>query len=168
MVWMSASQVDSLAYRRTMGLFATGVAVMATATDSGEIVAMTANAITSVSLDPILLLVCVGKDANLGSRILMAHWFSLSFLASSQQDLSDYFAGISRQENPPEFAFVPLNLGVRLDGCVAAVTCTRYDVLEGGDHWIVLGQVVELFRPDTLPDPLIFYGGLYRHLAPIQ
>lgn len=165
---MSTSHVDPLAYRRTMGLFATGVTVMATAAESGEIVAMTANAITSVSLDPVLLLVCVGKDANLGSHILAAPWFSLSFLASSQQELSDYFAGISRQEDPPEFLFVPLELGVRLDGCVAAVTCTRYDVLEAGDHWIVLGQVVELFRPDTLPDPLIFYGGLYRYLAPMD
>lgn len=165
---MDASQVDSRAYRRTMGLFATGVTVLATETESGEIIAMTANAITSVSLDPLLLLVCVAKDANVAPHLLSANRFSLSFLAQDQAALSDYFAGISHQAEPPAFTFERMAEVVRLRGCIAAIGCTRFDVLEGGDHWIILGKVEALHRPDTLPDPLVFYGGLYRRLAPID
>lgn len=164
---MVLPEADARTYRRTMGLFATGVTVLITPSESGELLAMTANALTSVSLDPLLLLVCISKDANVAEAIFSSEWFSLSILSADQAALSDYFAGISHQENPPAFTFEPWAGAVRLAGCIAALSCVRHQVFEGGDHWIILGRVTALYRPETLPDPLIFYGGLYRELAPL-
>ena len=157
---------DALAFRRTMGLFATGVAVLATITPENEPIGMTANAIASVSLEPMLLLVCVDKQARIAPHILKNPFFSLSFLNEDQAPLSDLFAG--RWKGAPlDFRFEPWGDTLRLAGCIAAVGCRRYQVLEGGDHWIIIGEVTALYRSDGTPAPLIFYSGQYRRLAPI-
>lgn len=162
---MTNLPLDTLAFRRTMGLFATGVAVLATTTPQGEPIGMTANAIASVSLDPMLLLVCVDKKARIASHLLNNATFSLSFLHEEQAPLSDLFAG--RWKGAPlDFRFEPWGDTVRLADCIAAVGCRQHQVLEGGDHWIVIGEVTALYRAEGTPAPLIFYGGLYRSLAP--
>jgi flavin reductase (DIM6/NTAB) family NADH-FMN oxidoreductase RutF len=150
-----------------MGLFATGVAVLATFTPQGEPIGMTANAITSVSLEPMLLLVCVDKRARIAPHILSYPAFSLSFLHEQQAPLSDLFAG--RWKGAPlDFHFESWGDTLRLAGCIAAVGCRRYQVLEGGDHWIIIGEVTALYRPEGTPAPLIFYSGQYRSLAPLE
>lgn len=158
------SNLDTSAFRKAMGLFATGVAVLALDTPDGNIVSMTANAITSVSLQPLLLLVCVEKRANMAAPLLQAAGFSLSFLAEDQARLSDYFAG-RLSEDVPDFSFVPWQGGPLLDGCIAAIGCRRYEVFESGDHWIVQGEVIALHKPDSPAQPLIFFGSRYRALA---
>ncbi len=157
------SAPDIREYRRTMGLFATGVGVLITVRDSGEPVGMTANAITSVSLDPLLLLVCVGKDANLAPILLEKSTFTLSFLRASQGDVSDHFAG-RLHGDPPPVTFEPFGSGVRLGDCLGAVACAQRDVCDGGDHWIVIARVTDLYRADDASDPLIFFGGRYQRL----
>jgi hypothetical protein len=84
--------VDAKAFRRTVGHFVTGVTVVA-ADIEGTTRAMTANALTSLSLDPPLVLFCVAKKAHLGQAIHRASGFSVNILTQEQQPLSDYFAG---------------------------------------------------------------------------
>ncbi len=163
---MQDSPLDTRQFRRTMGLFATGVAVLATLRqDNGEAIGMTANAIASVSLDPMLILVCVDKKARIAPHLLQAEGFSLCFLGADQEALSVYFAGLWQDNEPPPFAFQMWAGQPLLTGCIGAVACRRYAVYEGGDHWIVLGEVTALHRPQESADPLIFFSGRYRRLA---
>lgn len=162
---IESPQPDVPAFRRTMGLFATGVTVLTTTNSEGEPIGMTANAVASLSLDPMLLLVCVEKEANMASHILGAAGFSVCILGEDQMLLSDYFAGRLPLEPAPPFVLREWTGGPLLEGCIAAVSCMKYQVLEGGDHWIVLGEVVGLYRPEAHSNPLIFYDSQYRRLA---
>jgi flavin reductase (DIM6/NTAB) family NADH-FMN oxidoreductase RutF len=157
--------IDTTTYRRTMGLFATGVTVLATHTADGDVVGMTANAVTSVSLEPMLLLVCVGKQASIAPHLLSAEGFTLSILSIEQQPLSEYFARLWKEIEPPPFNFEDWDGQPRLSGALGAIACRRHDVLDGGDHWIVLGEVTHLHMAGDHASPLIFYKGQYRMLA---
>src|SRR3989442_8328639 len=115
-------RMDPKAFRRVLGLFATGVTVLAAQHDD-EIHGMTANAVTSVSLDPLLVLVCVGKHARMNHFIQGAGGFSINVLAEDQEPLSRYFSGAWPHQAPPEFRFVPWPGGPRLVGALAAMGC---------------------------------------------
>lgn len=147
-----------------MGLFATGVTVVA-ARHEGEIHGMTANALTSVSLDPLLVLVCVGKQARMNRFIQHAGGFSINILSEDQEALSRYFAGSWKPVTPPEFRFAPWEGGPRLVGCLASVGCLTDRFIEAGDHRIVLGRAVALHHGDPSARPLLFFGGRYRRLT---
>jgi flavin reductase (DIM6/NTAB) family NADH-FMN oxidoreductase RutF len=160
------STLDILHYRMVMGRFATGVTILLTKTDDGEPMGMTANALTSVSLEPMLLLVCVAKGAHIAAHILAGSTFSLSILNEDQAAVSDYFAGIYSQPDPPDFTIEPWGACLRLGSCLAAIQCNRGAVYEEGDHWIVMGHVTALYLSESAPAPLVFLGGKYRRLAP--
>ena len=155
---------DARTYRRTIGLFATGVTVVAVG-DPDEGHAMTANAITSVSLEPMLLLLCINKDARMAEALLDTEGFSINVLRHEQRHLSTYFAGGWEEEEPPAFEFVAWEGGPRLRYSAAAIGCALEEVVEGGDHWIAIGRVIALHRGRQPIDPLIFYAGHYRQLA---
>ncbi len=146
-----------------MGRFATGVAVLAVA-DGGVTRAMTVNSLTSVSLDPLLLLVCVNRQARLAPLLAPGAPFSVSLLREGQQDLSAYFAGAWREPEPPPHRFLPWGDGVQLEGCLAALAATVQARLDGGDHWIVTGRVTALHQGPPPARPLVFFGGRYRGL----
>jgi flavin reductase (DIM6/NTAB) family NADH-FMN oxidoreductase RutF len=160
----SGMSIDSRLFRQTVGQFVTGVTVIAVEAD-GSLRAMTANSFTSVSLDPPLVLFCLGKGTKAGQTIRDARGFSVNILRQDQQELSLYFAGAWKGETPPRFSFVEWDGGPRLEGCVAALGCQVVAVHEGGDHWIVVGEVVAMHRDDTVVRPLVFYGGRYVRLA---
>src|SRR4029434_8970513 len=97
--------VDSRTFRHTVGQFVTGVTVIAIDVD-GEIRAMTANSFTSLSLDPPLVLFCLGKDTKAGHHIRAARAFPISIRREDQRDLSSYFAGAwALDAAPPPFSF---------------------------------------------------------------
>ena len=157
--------LNTRAFRRTIGFFATGVTVVA-AGDAGEWRAMTANAITSLSLEPMLLILCVHKKAHMAAWLQEGRGFSVNILRQEQRDLSTYFAGgWAAGEDPPPFEFVPWKGGPRLAYCAAAIGCEQHQMLDGGDHWIVVGKVIALYRGRDPIDPLLFYRGRYRTLA---
>ena len=155
--------IDIRAFRHTVGQFATGVTVIATEVE-GSIRAMTANAFTSLSLDPPLLICCIGKTTKIAEHLRTASGFSVNILRQDQQDLSTYFAGAWKQPSPPAFAFTTWEGGPRLEGCAAALGCTVDAILEGGDHWIVIGKVLTLYRTEHAHPPLVFFGGRYVNL----
>ena len=153
--------IDSRTFRQTVGRFVTGVTVIAIDVD-GEIRAMTANSFTSLSLDPPLVLFCLGKDTKAGHHIRSAPGFSISILREDQRDLSSYFAGAwAVDAAPPPFSFTEWEGGPRLDGCLAALGCLTHAIHEGGDHWIVVGQVIATYRDEGAGEPLVFFGGRY-------
>ncbi|MDR7521289.1 MAG: flavin reductase family protein [Armatimonadota bacterium] len=156
---------DSHAFRRTIGLFATGVSVVALQTPDG-VAGMTANAICSVSLEPLLVLVCVDRKARLARDLGVGRPFSINILREDQEVLSRYFGGGWHDLPPPEFRFEDWDGTPRLVGALASIRCAVDRLHDGGDHWIVLGRVVGLFEASGPSHPLIFYAGRYRRLAP--
>lgn len=156
--------IDARTFRQVAGQFATGVTVIALEID-GTIRAMTANSFTSLSLDPPLVLFCVGKQTRAGQAIHVAAGFSVNILSEGQQDVSTYFAGAWKDSPPPAFAFLEWEGGPRLEAAIASLGCVIHAIHEGGDHWIVVGRVVATHRADGAPRPLMFFRGAYVTLG---
>lgn len=160
--------IDATSYRSIIGQFATGVTVVTTAVD-GMLHGITANALTSVSLDPLLLLVCVDKEAHGHQQITKGGRFGLNILSDEQEDISNLFATKAPPEQGQLRGGVPYRLGPHgtplLEDCLAYVECDIAESHEGGDHTIFIGQVLSA---ETLRDvpPLLFFQGRYRRLQP--
>jgi len=150
--------VDPADFRKAMGNFATGVAVVTTAAD-GTRFGMTVNSLTSVSLDPCLLLICPKKGSSTGEAIKRSAVFAVNVMAESQQELCMRFVG----EGGKRFDQLDLDedeWGVPLlPGSVAHISCELEAVHPGGDHDIIIGRVVDC-RLDS-GNPLIFHDGQF-------
>lgn len=157
---------DPRAYRRTMGLFATGVTVVAVYT-ADDVLGMTANAVCSLSLDPLLVLVCVDRQARLAGHLVEGVPFSINILRDDQEVLSRYFSGGWRDLPTPEFRFEAWDGAPRLVGALATVRCAVARLYDGGDHHIVIGRVLDLHEGGSPGNPLLFFAGRYRRLAPL-
>ena len=161
---------DLAAFRDAAGQFATGIAVVAAATD-GITHAMTVNAFTSVSLDPLLILVCVEKRARLHDALLTAGIWAVSVLSEDAEKTARWLATRGRPlegqldghpYHPGAVTGAPV-----LDDALAALECRTFAVHEGGDHSIVVGEVLAVDAPPTAadgPGPLIYHAGRYRRL----
>jgi flavin reductase (DIM6/NTAB) family NADH-FMN oxidoreductase RutF len=147
--------------RRTLGRFCTGVTVVTTARDD-EVHAMTANAFTSVSLDPPLVLVSIDHRAKMHRLLPDTRRFGVSVLGCSQERVAWHFAGRPLASPGELFVFdgdVPL-----VDGAIAHVSCSLFACHEAGDHTLYLGLVEALSsRPG---EPLLFHRGTFGRVSP--
>jgi len=137
---LDASPVPSSAFRDALARFASGVTVVAAATDSGP-VGFTATGFTSVSLSPPLVLVCIGRRASAHDAVVGAERFGVSVLSECQSWIAEQFARprIDRFRHVPRIrAAVPL-----IDGASALLQCRRHALHEAGDHTILVGEVIE-------------------------
>ena len=155
--------LDPRDFRSTLGLFASGVTVVATAVGS-QLRAMTANAFSSVSLDPPLVLFCPAMKSKLAASLPDMEGFSINFLRQDQQALASYFAGGWRDTALPPFRFVATRWAPRLEGSLASLICQTERLVEGGDHWVVLGRAVALHRGIEPHRPLVFFRGQFREI----
>jgi len=162
----AVAELTSAAFRRVMGLFATGVTVVAVDAPDG-VHGMTANAVASVSLEPLLVLVCVARRARTHHYLSPGGSFSINILRQEQEPLSRYFAGVWPYAGAPEFRFQRWAHGPLLVGALASVGCQVERLVDAGDHTIVLGAVTGLHQGEP-GDPLLFFGGRYRHLMPAE
>jgi flavin reductase (DIM6/NTAB) family NADH-FMN oxidoreductase RutF len=158
-----STSIDPHDFRQVMGLFATGVTVVATMLE-GEPHGMTANAITSVSLDPLLVLVCINNKLSMVEYIRQTQCFSISILREDQEPLSNYFAQLWKEPTPPPYRFAQWEGGLRLEGCLASLGCVLHGIYDGGDHRIVVARVMALYHGEQPYRPLLFYGGRYEKL----
>jgi flavin reductase (DIM6/NTAB) family NADH-FMN oxidoreductase RutF len=155
--------LDLASFRQTVAQFATGVTVIAIE-GGGSVHAMTANSFTSLSLSPPLVLFCAGKQTKMSARVRDADRFAVNILARGQEDISAYFAGAWKQPGAPPFSFEIWEAVPRLAGSAGVLACRLHAVHEGGDHWIVIGRVVKVARPEPPVIPLVFCGGRYLGL----
>lgn len=155
---------DPREYRNVIGRFATGVTVV-TWDDGEHRRGMTANAVASLSLDPLLLLVCVDRKVSAHSQLESAQAFAVNILAVDQIPVSMAFA----QHGLEDMADVPYHLGTTgsplIEGALAWLECAITERLPGGDHTIMVGRLVDfaLARPEA--EPLLYYGGDYVSLG---
>jgi flavin reductase (DIM6/NTAB) family NADH-FMN oxidoreductase RutF len=156
-------------FRRVAGHFATGVTVLTTCHDDKH-VAMTANSFTSVSLDPVLLLVAVERRSRFHDAVLAAGTFVVNVLAADQEDVSRWFATRGRPLDDEHLSRWPHAIGPAtgaavFDGVLAALECRTYADHPGGDHTLLVGEVLSMAAPRPDADPLLFFKGGYRTLA---
>jgi 3-hydroxy-9,10-secoandrosta-1,3,5(10)-triene-9,17-dione monooxygenase reductase component len=154
-------------FRDVLGRFASGVTVV-TGISNDEPVGMTCQSFSSVSLEPPLVLFIPAKTSRAWPQIQRSGKFCVNFLAADQAELSntmasrgiDKFADVKWTPSPTTGA--PL-----LEGAVAHVDCSIHVVHEAGDHYVVIGRVLDLVADGDAPtDPLLFYRGEYRTTDP--
>jgi flavin reductase (DIM6/NTAB) family NADH-FMN oxidoreductase RutF len=149
--------------RRVMGHFATGVTVITSIRSSGEMHGLTANAFTSVSLIPPLLLVCIDKKAESYPCFDESKIFTVNVLSSDQEALSRRFAVTGGDK----FEGVSYKIGANgapiLDGALAFLECRVTEKIDGGDHTIYVGEIEQAETKEG--KPLLFFRGGYRELG---
>ena len=158
--------LDPKLFRSTLGKFATGVTVV-TAESPSMKRGMTANAFSSLSLEPPLVLVCVDNKATFLSVIRDARKYVINFLADDQKAASDWFAGKGRDAED-QFADIAHekgeNGGPVLSGALASLECEIHEDIPGGDHAIIVGRVTRIVADEDVRPPLMFYASAYRKM----
>ena len=167
MFWKPEVTVETGAFRRAVGLFPTGV-VIVTSVRGDDHVALTANSFTSVSLDPPLVLVCVEKIARFREVVLEAGVWGVSVLAGDQVEVSQAYARRGRP-TPDQFHPWTHSLGVQtgcvlLDDALATLECRTISVADGGDHVVLIGEVLSVATPRSQAEALVYFRGRYRSL----
>ncbi|MGH1413968.1 MAG: flavin reductase family protein [Pelagimonas sp.] len=157
------AQSDPRAFRDALGRFATGITVITCATPTGPI-GITANSFASVSLDPALVLWSPAKNSSRYPFFMAAEHFAIHVIADDQQGIcqgfaraGDAFGGIDWKTSPRG---VPL-----INHCLSRFECKTHATHDGGDHSIVVGQVIEV--ETRTGAPLMFFGGQYGAFDPL-
>jgi flavin reductase (DIM6/NTAB) family NADH-FMN oxidoreductase RutF len=163
----AAVTVDPGQLRTVFAAFATGVTVVTVGGESPH--GMTANAFTSVSLDPPLVLVCVNQDARMHQALVRGGGFAISVLAGHQREVARHFASGRRPPGIAQFATVGWTPGDQtgaplIAGALAWLECTLRCTYDGGDHSIFVGRLVSVARHDH-GEPLVFFDRSFRRLA---
>ncbi len=162
---LASAEVSPADFRHAMGHFVTGVTVVTSVRADGEPVGTTANAVSSLSLDPPLVLVCFDLESLTLEAVRSHGAFAVNVLAAPQQHLSVNFArrglaaaweGVRHHRGPTR--------SPRLHGALAVIECTVEHRLPGGDHEIVVGRVRDVATSDSGAAPLVYWRGGYLTL----
>lgn len=154
-------------FRKAMGNFATGVTIITLDLD-GEVHGMTANAFASVSLDPMLVLVCVDHSTRTHAHLHAKKRFGINVLSEEQRAISEYYARPERDHDKAE-----AEAGAKFDrtrhgtpmlhGSLAYLECRLHSAEEAGDHTIFIAEVEDVVVKEG--DPLLFFRAKYRHIG---
>ncbi|MBK9217457.1 MAG: flavin reductase family protein [Uliginosibacterium sp.] len=155
---------DATTFRRTLGMFATGIAVITARDRHGNPVGLTISSFNSVSLAPPLVVWSLANDSTLRETLEACEHYAINVLAADQEDISnrfasrtgDRFAGLRWEEG---LGGAPL-----LEGCCAVFEVRNSQRLPGGDHVVFISEVIRCDRSEQAP--LVFFNGQYRQLAP--
>ena len=159
--------VTQAEFRQAMGCFATGITVL-TLDEEGKVHGMTANAFTSVSLEPQLVLVCVDKKARTHAHLHAKQRFGVNVLARDQRAISEYYANPARTHDSAEeeagARFERTRHGTPvLYGALAYFECHLHSTQDAGDHTIFIAEVEDVVVREG--DPLLFHRGQYRAMG---
>jgi len=154
-------------FRKALGHFATGVTVVTVERAPGAARGMTANSFTSVSLDPLLILICVEKRAAILPMLEMKKQFGVSVLKEGHEAISEYFAKGAQTTEAEQrlsihYRWTPSGIPV-LEGTLLQLSCEVVASHVAGDHTIFIGKVEEAEIHEG--KPLLYFGGEYRHMA---
>lgn len=159
---MAVSPPDPTAFRAAMAMLPTGVTVVAAAGPQGPAGA-TANAVCSLSIEPMLMLACLDRGSRTLLAVQAANRFGISVLHAGQEPIARSFATKAPVADKWDGVAWSERGGIpAIDDALAFVACDLRDVIAGGDHVIVTGAVTALETSEG--DPLVFHGGQYRPL----
>ena len=160
----AASAAQARAYRDTIGNFATGVAIVTASGPDGP-AGMTTNAVTSLSLDPLLLLVCFNRSSRTLEVVRGSGRFAVNVLGARDAELAAVFASKRVAQEKFDSVTHTETHGVPvLDSALAWVACELRELVPGGDHVIGIGEVIGMGREDD-GDPLVYFRGRYTTIA---
>ena len=154
-------------FRKAMGAFATGVTII-TVDLEGTVHGMTANAFASVSLDPMLVLVCVDHTTRTHAHLHAKKRFGINVLAEAQRAISEYYARPERTHENAEIEAAARFDRTRhgtpmLHGSLAYLECRLHSAQEAGDHTIFIAEVEDVILREG--NPLLFFRGKYREVG---
>ncbi|MFC6882587.1 MULTISPECIES: flavin reductase family protein [Actinomadura] len=156
-----------MAFKQAASRFASGVTVVTTRVGE-EVYGITCSSFASLSLDPLLVTVSVNAHSPLLGRVRASGCFAISVLHREQREISQYFATRDRGGAREAFDGFPTSLHATgapvMDGCLSYFDCRLHDVLPGGDHRILVGNVVAAGGDLDGGEPLLYYAGGYRSL----
>lgn len=157
-------EFDTKDFRRALGKFPTGVTIITAKDKEGKPIGVTASSFNSVSIDPALVLWSVDKNGFSTKAIQQAEYFAINVLSTSQVDMSNRFAG----RDPNKFNGVPYSESPHgsplFKHCAAQFECRTWNIYEGGDHLIIVGEVLAYRHFEAIP-PLVFVDGDYATSA---
>jgi flavin reductase (DIM6/NTAB) family NADH-FMN oxidoreductase RutF len=161
--------VDINGFRDALGRFVSGITVVTTRSSDGVDHAMTANAFTSVSIEPFLVLVCVERIARFHEAVLESGGWAVSVLGENAIEASNWFATRGRPLAGQLSGF-PFTRGEEtgaalLADALATIECRTTGVYDGGDHDIVVGEVISVAVPRPDDRPLVYFQGKYHVLG---
>jgi len=164
---MTTSPLTTLEFRKALGQFPTGVTVITVEREPGKIQGMTANSFTSVSLDPLLILVCVDHRAKILPFLQKKKRFGVSVLKAGQQAVSEYFArGVHSAEAEERLSIgysrTASGLPV-LEDTLLQLSCSTVSSHPAGDHTIFIAEVHDAEIHEG--EPLLYFRGEYRSIA---
>jgi flavin reductase (DIM6/NTAB) family NADH-FMN oxidoreductase RutF len=155
-------RVTSDEFRRACGRFATGVTIASVFDSAGSPHGLTVSSFTSVSLEPPLILICLGHAVTVIDHFRAASHFGINVLTEHQRDLSERFA----RKGEDRFNGIPWERGETgvplIPGVLAAIECSTHHRIRSGDHDIFIGEMVRAKVADG--EPLIYFAGGYRGL----
>ncbi|HEX5465932.1 MAG TPA: flavin reductase family protein [Candidatus Limnocylindrales bacterium] len=164
-------RIEPEAYRDVMGRFVTGVTIVTCLDERrgrSHPWGTTVNAFSSVSLEPPLVLVCIGRERSIHPIIARAGRFAVNILGEDCQALSDCFAGAPGSRAKDAFCEAAYRLGQDglpvLEASIAYIECLVEQTLEAGDHTIYLARVTGLGTSEVHPLPLLYYRGRYLRI----
>ena len=155
--------INDVEFRQALGQFATGITIATTLDKDGVPHGLTVNSFNSVSLDPPLVLWSLNKESHQLDAFSNSGFYGISVLAEGQMDISNRFAafvedrfeGVSWQSGETG---APL-----LDGALATFDCKTETIIDGGDHIILIGRVIQAERKEG--NPLLYFGGAYKQIG---
>ena len=155
---------DGAMFRRAWGSFATGVSLITTLEKDGSTHGMTANGIASVSLEPMLVMVCVGHNANTLPIIEETGRYGINILSESQRDIGEFYASSANQGNEKfESDFTASKTGIPfVNNALASMDCKVVSAHREGDHTIFIGSVEEIQVNEG--KPLLFFASKWMTL----
>jgi flavin reductase (DIM6/NTAB) family NADH-FMN oxidoreductase RutF len=157
--------VDVPRFRNVMGHFATGVTVVTASRPEGGFLGLTVNAFTSVSLNPLLVLICVNRAALSHDELLDSGAFAVNVLAEDQEEVAIRFAGGDPRTRFTGVEVTPAPSGSPiLAGVLAWLDCRVVQAYPGGDHSVIVARVTDCEA--RTGEPLIFFRGRMRGLGP--
>lgn len=156
--------MEDRAFRRTLGEFATGVAVVTARGKGDELVGMTMSSFNSVSVDPPLVLFSVDRKALSLPAMQEAKGFAVNVLAREQENISNKFARALANKWDQVKTSVGHAEAPLISGALAHFECEPYANYDGGDHVIFVVRVIRHAVHSDTPAPLIFFRGRYRDL----
>jgi flavin reductase (DIM6/NTAB) family NADH-FMN oxidoreductase RutF len=164
---MTTPPLTAPEFRKALGQFATGLTVVTAEREPGLVHGMTANSFTSVSLAPLLILVCVDQRAKMLSLLHKKKRFGISVLKQGQEAISEYFAkgeqsAEAEQRLSIRYRWTPGGVPV-LEGTLLHLTCNVNASHVAGDHTIFVGEVEDAAIHDG--EPLLYFRGEYRNIA---
>ena len=152
-------------FRDALGRYATGVTVVTALVGENEKIGITINSFSSVSLEPPLILYSLAKDYHHLEALSSAENFAVNVLSADQREISQSFAHTREDQWKGVDYRVSSRRNLILQPNLAVLECVPFDRIDGGDHLVILGRVVEI-SANGEDDPLLFFGGSYRRIRP--